>query len=251
MTAAREPAHAAGQGAGQRPRLLDAYCKAGGASMGYSRAGFDVVGVDIEPQPHYPFAFHQGDAVAFIQEHGHGFSAIHASPPCQGYLNLTRLNDALGRSPDHPDLIAATRTALQATGRPYVIENVRDAARALRASLMLCGTSFGLPLRRHRLFESNVLLMGLPCAHERFTEPRYWTSWRPNGEHRLATTVQVYGQAGGTEHWPAAMQIDWMTPDELREAVPPAFTEWVGAQLLAGLSCLVGPPLSADDTTSG
>jgi len=213
-----------------KPRLLDAFCCQGGAGMGYSRAGFDVTGIDIDPQPRYPFPFIQGDAVAYIREHGAEYDAIHASPPCQHYLNLTRVNEAMGRNPSHPDLVAATRDALVATGRPWVIENIPGAP--LIDPVRLCGTSFGLPLRRHRHFESNMPLTGTACQHRRFTEPRYWTGWRPNGEHRLSTVVQIYGNAGGSEHWPAALGIDWMDNAGLREALPPLFTAHVGAQLL-------------------
>lgn len=218
-----------------RPRLLDLFSGAGGAAMGYHRAGFDVTGVDVRPMPRYPFSFVEGDALAYVAAHGAEYDVIHASPPCQAYLNLGGVNRTLGRSYDHPDLIAATRDALSATQRPYVIENVMDAAPALRAVLRLCGTSFGLPLRRHRLFESTVLLPGIACAHGRFTEPRYWTSWRPNGERRLATTVQVYGNNAGASEWEAAMGIDWMTRAELKQAIPPAYTEHVGRALLAAL----------------
>jgi DNA (cytosine-5)-methyltransferase 1 len=214
------------------PRILDLFCGAGGAAMGYHRAGFEVVGVDINSQPRYPFGFLQGDALAFVAKYGHEFDAIHASPPCQGFLNLTRVNEARGRAPQHDRLIAATRELLIATGKPYVIENVQDARRELHDPVRICGTGLSLPLRRHRLFESNVPLEGIACAHHRYTEPRYWTGWRPNGEHRLSTVVQVYGNAGGREHWPAAMGIDWMTAAEMVEAIPPAYTEHIGAQLL-------------------
>lgn len=214
-----------------RPRLLDLFCGAGGCSVGYQRAGFDVVGVDIAPQPNYPFEFHQGDALAFLSEQGHQFDAIHASPPCQSYLNLGAVNRAMGRQYDHADLIGATR-ALLPPGKPYVIENVQDARRELMDPVRICGTGLNLPLRRHRLFESNLPLSGVPCAHDRYTEPKYWTGWRPKGEHRLSTVVQVYGNAGGREHWPAAMGIDWMTPREMCEAIPPAYTQFIGEQLL-------------------
>jgi len=200
--------------------------------MGYHRAGFEVVAVDLEPQPNNPFEFHQGDALEFIAEHGHEFDAIHASPPCQGYLNLGGVNRALGRDYDHPDLIGATRELLVASGKPYVIENVEDARRELIDAVRICGTGLGLPLRRHRLFESNLPITGVPCAHHRFTEKRYWTGWRPGGRTVLSTVVQVYGNAGGREHWPAAMGIDWMTAREMCEAIPPAYTEWIGAELL-------------------
>ena len=215
-----------------RPRLLDLFAGAGGCSVGYDRAGFDVVGVDIAPQPNYPFEFHQGDALEYLAAHGHEFDVIHASPPCQGYLNLGAVNRAMGRDYDHPDLIAATRALLIASGRPYVIENVADARPLLIGPVRICGTGLGMPLRRHRLFESSIPLEGVPCAHHRYTVPRYWTGWRPKGEHRLSTVVQVYGNAGGRDEWPAALGIDWMTPREMCEAIPPSFAAHIGAQLL-------------------
>jgi len=218
-----------------KPRLLDLFCGAGGAGMGYHQAGFDVVGVDIVNQPRYPFEFYQADALEFLAGHGHEYDAIHASPPCQGYLNLGAVNRKLGRNYDHPDLISSTRAAIETAGLPYVIENVADARPLLREPVRVCGTGLGLPLRRHRLFESNAPLTGAVCAHHRFTEKRYWTGWRPNGEHRLSTVVQVYGNAGGQEHWPAAMGIDWMTSREMCEAIPPVYTRVVGAQLLAAV----------------
>jgi DNA (cytosine-5)-methyltransferase 1 len=213
-----------------RPVLLDLFCGAGGCAVGYHRAGFDVVGVDLHPQPNYPFEFVRADAMNYV--HRGRVDAVHASPPCQGYMNLTRVNESLGRDPQHADLIRPVRAALQATGLPYVIENVADAGPHLIDPIRLCGTSFGLPLRRHRLFESNVPLMAPACAHHLFIEPRYWTGWRPNGVHRLSTVVQVYGNAADKHEWPAAMGIDWMTYDELAEAVPPAFTEHVGGYLM-------------------
>lgn len=218
------------------PRLLDLFSCAGGAGEGYARAGFDVTGVDIAPQPNYPHRFVQGDALGYLATHWREYDVIHASPPCQGYLNLGAVNRALGRSYDHPDLIAATRALLELTGKPYVIENVADAGKQLRNPVRICGTGLHLPLRRHRLFESNLPLEGIACAHHRYTEPRYWTGWRPKGEVRLSTVVQVYGNAGGREHWPAAMGIDWMTPKEMTEAVPPAYTEHLGSQLLEAIA---------------
>lgn len=216
------------------PRLLDLFCCQGGAAMGYHRAGLEVVGVDIDPQPNYPFEFHQADAREYLAEHADEFDGIHASPPCQRYLNLTRVNEALGRDHAHPDLVAATRAALIATGLPYVIENVEGAP--LIEPVKVCGTAFGLPLRRHRLFESNVPLVGKACEHKWFTEPRYWTGWRPNGEHRLSTVVQVYGNGADKHEWPAAMGIDWMDYDGLAEAIPPAYTEYIGRQLMAAIT---------------
>ena len=217
-----------------RPTILDLFCGAGGAGEGYRRAGFDVIGVDIAPQPNHPegMGFLQGDALDFVAKNWRDFDAIHASPPCQRYLNLGGVNRAQGRTYEHPDLIAETRRLLIASGLPYVIENVQDARKQLRNPARLCGTSFGRPLRRHRLFETNFSAYGKRCEHHLFTEPKYWTGWRPNGEVRLSTVVQVYGNAGGREHWPAAMGIDWMTPKEMSEAIPPDYTEWIGRQLL-------------------
>lgn len=219
-----------------KPRLLDLFCGGGGATRGYQQAGFTVWGVDINWQPNYiGDAFHHGDALEFLADFGDQFDVIHASPPCQDYSNLTAVNRKLGRTNKHQRLIAETRELLQATGKPYVIENIADAGRELIDPVRICGTAFGLPIRRHRLFESNVPIVGTGCEHSRFTEPKYWTGWRPNGEHRLSTVVQVYGNAGGTEHWPAAMGIDWMTNREMAEAIPPAYARHVGEQLMAAL----------------
>lgn len=239
-----------------RPKILDLFSCAGGAGVGYERAGFDVYAVDIAPQPNNPHPFHQGDALdvlrcliagGAIDFHRKGrveclrlseFDAIHASPPCQGYLNLGGVNRARGRNYDHPQLIATTRDALMATSLPYVIENVADARTELRDPVRVCGTGLHLPLRRHRLFESNLPLEGVACRHDRYTVPRYWTGWRPNGEHRLSTVVQVYGNAGGRHEWPAAMGIDWMTTREMCEAIPPAYAEHIGRQLLDHLGAV-------------
>jgi DNA (cytosine-5)-methyltransferase 1 len=217
-------------------KLLDLFCGAGGAGMGYVRAGFEVVGVDIAPMPNYPFEFHQADALMYLAAHWREFDAIHTSPPCQSYLNLGAVNKTMGRTYDHPDLIGHTRRLLLDTGIPYVIENVADAKPQLRNPIRVCGTGLNLPLRRHRLFESNIPLEGVPCRHDRYTEPKYWTGWRPKGEHRLSTIVQVYGNAGGREHWPAAMGIDWMTPKEMTEAIPPSYAQHVGEQLMSHLT---------------
>ena len=216
----------------ERLRLLDLFCCAGGAAKGYADAGFEVVGVDIAPQPNYPFEFHQSDALDFLSRHAHEFDAVHASPPCQSYLNLGAVNRALGRKYEHADLIEVTRSLLCSLDKPYVIENVEDARRELIDPVRVCGTGLGRPIRRHRLFESNVPLTGIACDHKAFSEPKYWTGWRPNGEHRLSTVVQIYGNAGGREHWPAALGVDWMTAKEMTECVPPSYTEHLGRQLI-------------------
>src|SRR5574337_283544 len=136
----------------RKPRLLDLFCGAGGAAMGYSRAGFEVTGVDLNPQPHYPFPFIQADALDYVASHGWQYDAIHASPPCQHFSQVT---------PDkakHPDLIPITRYWLRTLGKPYIIENVGGARKALDNPFMLCGAQFGLKVYRHRFFESNVFI---------------------------------------------------------------------------------------------
>lgn len=203
-----------------RPRLLDLFCGAGGAAMGYHRAGFEVVGVDIAPQPNYPFEFHESDALAYVRAYVRRdhlgvlgdlpFDAIHASPPCQHYANVTRWR---GNPDDHPDLIGPTRELLEASGLPWVMENVRT--QALRPCVVLCGTQFGLPIRRHRGFETNWWEGHLvpPCQH------------RPDDyafDHGAKQPESVYRDAMG---------CDWMTVDESREAIPPAYTELIGHQL--------------------
>jgi DNA (cytosine-5)-methyltransferase 1 len=218
------------------PRILDLFCCQGGAGTGYHRAGFDVVGVDIDPQPNYPYEFHQGDALVFLKEHWDEFDAVHASPPCQSFLNLGKVNIALGRDYDYPNLIGPTRELLEEIGKPYVIENVQDARSHMVDPVRICGTGLGRPLRRHRLFESNIPLEGVSCDHGAFTEPKYWTGWRPKGEKRLSTVVQVYGNAGGQHEWPDAMGIDWMDRHGFVEAVPPSYTEHIGRQLIEHLT---------------
>ena len=216
-------------------KLLDLFCSAGGAAMGYARAGFDVVGVDIEPQPNYPFAFVQADALRPPFDL-RDFDAIHASPPCQaGLAGLGALNRSLGRAYDHEDLVPQTRELLIASGVPYVIEQPMKGAR-LRAPFVLCGSSFGLPIHRHRQFESNVMLLAPACEHDRLTEAKYWTGYRPGGVTRLSKVVQVYGNGGGREHWGPALGIDWMTPDEMTQAIPPVYAEWIGRGLIEAIS---------------
>lgn len=234
-----------------QPILLDLYSCAGGMAKGYTDAGFSVFGVDIDPQPNYPYPFHQGDALAVLDQLASGAGVLftdrdgttaevfgeqiqvrHASPPCQGYLNLGAVNRALGRRYEHEQLIGVTRDLLLASGGPYVIENVADARTQLLDPVRICGTGLGRPIRRHRLFESNLPLVGVACNHGAYAEPKYWTGWRPKGEHRLSTVVQIYGNAGGREHWPAALGVDWMTAKEMTECVPPSYAEHLGRQIL-------------------
>jgi DNA (cytosine-5)-methyltransferase 1 len=221
-----------------KPRLLDLFCGAGGAAMGYHRAGFEVVGVDIKPQPRYPFEFIQADALWWIGKNGAWeFDAIHASPPCQTHVKgMAAVNRALGREYAHVNLIPETRELLRATGLPYVIENVVGAP--LENPVRLCGSSFNLAVRRHRLFECSFPLLVPPCDHSR-QNGDHWTSFRPNGETRRSKVVQVYGQAAERHEWGPAMGIDWMTYAELAEAIPPAYTEFIGEALMAHLNATV------------
>jgi DNA (cytosine-5)-methyltransferase 1 len=223
-------------------RLLDLFCGAGGAAMGYHRAGFEVTGVDIKPMPHYPFTFIQGDALEYIAAHGSEFDAIHASPPCQGYSEATPMEH---RS-DTPKLIPEVRELLNRIGKPYAIENVEGARSELGNSVMLCGTMFNLPIWRHRYFETWPAWFMSPatCAHIH----------RPitvhSGSHTRQTWEPVLCTGGGDGkrscrkllrpresvdviRW--AMGIDWMTQGELSQAIPPAYTQWIGAQLMAHL----------------
>jgi DNA (cytosine-5)-methyltransferase 1 len=211
--------------------LLDLFCCAGGAAMGYHRAGFEVVGVDIKPQPHYPFEFVQADALAFLGARGaDGFDAIHASPPCQRFSDLAKRN---GNAHEWPDLIAPIREWLRDLDLPFIIENVEGAP--LRRPVMLCGTMFpDLRVIRHRLFESNITL----SVPQHGPHPLVYTRDKRKAHYgkldEWTSPVQVTG--GGNCSVAAArdaMGIDWMTKDELNEAIPPAYTEWLGAQLAA------------------
>ena len=206
-----------------RPRLLDAFCGAGGCSVGYHRAGFDVVGVDNRPQKHYPFEFHLGDALEFIAEHGHEFDVIHASPPCQAYSITKSLHDN-----EHPDLVEPTRKALQMTGKPYIIENVPGAP--LVNYVMLCGTMFGLQVIRHRLFEClPAILMSPRTCHHHSKTGKSKGEYHTLEKSGLITCVGHNFQAASGR---IAMDIDWMTRDELAQAIPPAYTEWLGKQFI-------------------
>jgi DNA (cytosine-5)-methyltransferase 1 len=218
-----------------RPVLLDLFCGAGGASYGYVRAGFDVLGVDIEPQPNYRWPFVQADVFEFLARGIPGFvTAVHASPPC--FLNST-LAHVLPVEHGHRELIPQTREALAATGLPYVIENVPGAE--LLDPVLLCGSMFGLgtqcgdgkwrELRRHRLFEANFeLTPPPPCQH-----------WAPSlgvhgGGPKVRQRRSIEGRAGyqGTlQERQTAMRISWMTRRELNLAIPPQYTQWLGAQL--------------------
>jgi DNA (cytosine-5)-methyltransferase 1 len=205
-----------------KPRILDLFCGAGGASVGYYRAGFDVVGVDIEPQKNYPFEFHQADALHYLAEHWREFDVVHASPPCQRFSAMSACRPGLAES--YPDLIVATRELLKLTGLPYVIENVPGSP--LLNPITLCGQMVGLDLYRHRLFESNVHLW--QPAHPKHVKPASRAGhWTPG------TVMSVSGHVSPMWKAREAMGgIDWMNRAELAESIPPQFAELVGAQIL-------------------
>jgi DNA (cytosine-5)-methyltransferase 1 len=216
-------------------RLLDLYCCEGGAGTGYARAGFDVLGVDLEPQPNYPFEFVQADAIEYVREHGHEFDAIHASPPCQAYTTMGNRHRG-----DWPDLIGPTRDALEETGRPYVIENVVGARRELRHPILLHGGIFGLGVDRPRLFELNWPLAVMPIG-PKVRNPIGVYGKAPDGRRlfdRADGTIQR--AARGVDEARDAMGMPWASWNGLREAIPPAYTEWIGTQLLEAI------PVTAD-----
>lgn len=223
-------------------RLLDLFCGGGGAGMGYHRAGFDVVGVDINPQKRYPFTFVQMNAIEAMFRLWIGlpihdeiglpwylsdFDAIHASPPCQAYTRAGHVHKK-----EHPDMIPATRLGLRRLALPYVIENVEGSP--LQGDLMLCGTMFGLNCRRHRIFETTLPMMLAPytcrCAGRAVTGEllNYHNTAQRNLylEKHPDTHKIAFGKALG---------VEWMSFDEAQEAIPPAYTEFVGRRMLAEL----------------
>ena len=202
-------------------RLLDAFCGAGGAGVGYNRAGFEVVGIDINKQLNYPFEFHQQDAIEYIIKHGHEFDAIHASPPCQRHSKMSTCRPGLAET--YPDLIEPTRDALILTGKPYVIENVVGAP--LRQDLSLCGQMFGLELYRHRMFESNIYLPQL-------SHPLHLIPASKAGHWKPGTIMSISGHIAPIKLAREAMGIDWTNRHELAEAIPPAYAEYIGTELM-------------------
>lgn len=210
------------------PLLLDLFCKAGGAARGYQEAGFRVVGVDLVDQPNYVGDdFIRMDALRVDLD---GFDAYHASPPCQQFTAYRRRGAGVGAS--YPNLIPAIRDRLRAVNKPYVIENVPKSP--LFNPVQLCGSSFGLDVRRHRWFESNVKLTAPSCSHE-WQTPRF-----PPATNRtnLRCTVEIGVWRIPLKVQQDAMSIDWMTLSELSEAIPPAYTEFIGVQLLSQMGGL-------------
>lgn len=187
--------------------------------MGYHRAGFEVVGVDIKPQKNFPFEFHQADAMTYPLE---GFDVIHASPPCQRYSQCTPPQNR----ENHPDLINAIRERLLMNNRPFVIENVPGARSLLISPIMLCGTMFGLKIFRHRYFECSqaVKCLTYSCNHHKLPVLITGTTRRKTG--RFEYSAQECRDASG---------LDWMTRKEMDQAIPPAYTEFIGKQLMEAL----------------
>lgn len=220
---------------GRRPRLLDLFCCAGGAGAGYNRAGFDVIGVDIEPQPNYPFPFIQTDALNLDPKFISTFDVIHASPPCQSYSDLAKRN---GNADAWPRLIEPVRDLLVRSGLPYIIENVEGAP--LRNPIMLCGTMFkGLRVLRHRLFETNFPVL----TPRHGTHPKVHTFDKRKSHYGKTNDMRDFVQVTGGGNCTIAaardaMGIDWMTKNELNEAIPPAYTRFIGKQLLAYMSAV-------------
>lgn len=215
--------------------LVDLCCKAGATSVGYARAGFEVVGIDREPQPHYPYRFIQADLrdldPAWIAAN---FAAAVGSPPCWKWSDL-----AYRTGLEYEDFIPEARALFEASGLPYVIENVEGAP--LKDPLVLCGTQFpGLRVKRHRLFESNIPLVA-PMPHPKGKHPLHYTKDKRKAHYGLLDewTAFVSVNGGGNCSVAAAsdaMGIDWMTKNELNQAVPPAYTEWIGRQLAAWIA---------------
>lgn len=206
-------------------KLLDLFCGAGGAAMGYHRAGFEVVGVDNKPQKNYPFEFHQADALTYPLD---GFDVIHASPPCQRFTVAALNNDT-----EYPDLLTPTRERFHRHVGMWVIENVQNSP--MQHTIKLCGLMFNLKVFRHRLFELSHLIFQPdhpPHKGKKIGEGYYsvcgnsggWTVWGNRKIHK-----------GTISECRSAMGIDWMPRKELTQAIPPAYTEWIGKQLIAKL----------------
>jgi DNA (cytosine-5)-methyltransferase 1 len=187
-------------------------------------AGFDVVGVDINPQPRYPFPFWKRDAIDFLKRYGRLFAAVHASPPCQRWTKAQRIQKR-----EHPDLIAPTREVLLELGLPYVIENVRGAVPKLRDPIMLCGAMFGLEMYRHRYFETDWPIT--EPMHPPHSAPQVKMGRSPKpGEF-----IQAVGNFSGVQKAREVMEMPWANRDGLREAIPPAYTEFIGVQLMEAI----------------
>ncbi|MFF5975716.1 DNA methylase [Streptomyces sp. NPDC012769] len=222
---------------GARPLLLDLFCCAGGAAMGYRRAGLDIVGVDIRPRPNYPFTFVQADALEYLAAliasgEIKRFAFVHSSPPCQAGCALTvGTNRSKGWGGTHVDLVPPTRELLDASGLPYVIEQPNGRAE-IRKDLTLCGEMFSLGVLRHRNFELGRWSVTRPAHPKHRGRVRGWR----HGEFFDGPYVAAYGAGGGKPSVPElqiAMGITWTdVREELTEAIPPAYSQWIGTQFL-------------------
>lgn len=219
----------------QRPKLLDLYCGEGGCSMGYHLAGFDVTGVDIVKMDRYPFEFVRASALSLPLSYLAQFDVIAASPPCKVHTAMKMFS-----SSHHKDLVPATRSLLNFSGKPWVMENVPGAP--MIDPITLCGSMFGLFVRRHRLFESNVALTQPTCRHaeQKAASPGFKVLQYHSGSPREHTSsvVSVYGRGNGygegeTELWRKVMDMPWASKDGLAQAIPPAYTKFIGSQLMA------------------
>ncbi len=208
-------------------RLLDLFCGAGGASKGYAQVGFQVVGVDIKHGKRYPYEYLRQDVMTLSVDFLGAFDVIHASPPCQLFSSTKHLRNAQGKGSSKLDLVEPIREMLVASGRPYVIENVLGAP--LINPVTVCGSFFGLKVRRHRLFESNLEIVGTGCKHKEQGRPiGIYGSMRdeiPSGGKTAETIEQAR----------EAMGIDWMLWGELVEAIPPAYSQFIGSQVRSKL----------------
>ena len=206
-------------------KLLDLYCGVGGASVGYHQAGFEVYGVDLKHGKRYPYTYLRADVLDVLrdEEYINQFDVIHASPPCQTHSITQHLRNAQGKTTSKLDLIPETRAALIASGKPYIIENVPGSP--LINPIQLCGSSFGLKVRRHRLFESNLPLVGSVCNHK--------LQGRPIGVYgSLNDEIPKGGKTASTiDEARAAMDMPWAICTELVEAIPPAYTKYLGGQV--------------------
>lgn len=208
-----------------RPWCLDLFCGAGGAAMGYKLAGFNVLGVDIKPQPRYPGWFVQANALDFARQYGHLFDLIHASPVCKKYSRTTTQWRGCGYK--YPDQITETRAVLHAIGKPYIIENVPDAASELWNPVELCGSMFDLYTTRHRLFETSPrVTVDHQCNH-RF--PQCKMGRKPK---RYQEYIQIMGNFSDVDYGRIAMETPWMCQQDMNQAIPPAYTRYIGEQMM-------------------
>lgn len=210
-----------------RLRLLDLFCGAGGASMGYHRAGFEVVGVDINPQKNYPFEFHQADALTYPLD---GFDVIHASPPCQKFSLASVRHIKEGKV--YPDCLTPIRERLKKSDAIWIIENVLGAP--MDRKTVLCGLMFGLKVFRHRAFESNALIFHPlhPSHNGKRIGEGYFSVAGGSGRWKSWGTIHRDISKGTIKEWREAMGINWMTGTEIKEAIPPAYCEFIGRQLM-------------------